>query len=62
MESKSEVNSNVSGAAGGWEEAWTAAGISGTSLNTSYLFPKPLSPVTKFGILNSWERTLMDCT
>lgn len=60
MESGTELNNKTSGAAGGWEVLRTTAGVGGTSLNSSHLFPQPVSPVTQFGILNFRERILIE--
>lgn len=60
MESGTELNNKISGAAGGWEVLRTTAGVGGTSLNSSHLFPQPVSPVTQFGILNFRERILIE--
>lgn len=59
MESKTELSNNNSGTIGSWEALRTAAGIGGTSPVISSPNHSVLS-VTMLGILNSWERILID--
>lgn len=51
MESGTELNNKTSGAAGGWEVLRTTAGVGGTSLNSSHLFPQPESSLSLPSVL-----------
>ena len=55
MDSRTELNNKISGTVGGWEALRIVTGVSGPSLNSSYL-PELLSLVTPFGKLNFQER------